>query len=150
MKSISEHYSLWFQYDFDANMRVLNTLQNHLGHLPDDALKLFSHIIASHNIWNSRINGQQRIYDVWERVPITDMEEALKKNFADSEAIVQEMQNHEPVNYKNLKGDPYTNDISDIYFHVLSHNHYHRGQIARNLRENDIDPPDTNYIVFRR
>ena len=150
MTALSDSFKLWFDYDLRANERVLATIENNIGHLPDDALKLFSHIIAAHHIWNSRIAKETSKYKVWERIPVSEMAEALQLNYKTTLAMLESIDNGGDIEYVNTIGDRYFNNVSDILFHVLTHNHYHRGQIARNLRENNIDPPDTNYIVFRR
>lgn len=138
----------WFEYDLYANKRVLKVIENNVGALPDDTLKLFSHIIAAHEIWNSRIEKRQRRFKVWERIPVTEMESCLIKNFEDTVGIIKKPDIQ--VQYETTERLKFSNQISDILFHVLTHNHYHRGQIARNMRENGIDPAETNYIVYRR
>jgi uncharacterized damage-inducible protein DinB len=147
---ITEAYRQWFEYDLYANQKVLAVIENHIGHLPDDTMKLFSHIIASHHIWNTRITGADRMYTVWERIAASDMGKAIQKNLKDTLEIISTMNEAGEINYVNTAGDHYINNIPDILFHVLTHNHYHRGQIARNLRENNIEPPETNYIVYKR
>ncbi|MBS3915170.1 MAG: damage-inducible protein DinB [Bacteroidetes bacterium] len=150
MADLSSSLKLWLEYDLNSNKKVLSVIENNLGHIPDDVLKLFSHIIAAHHIWNIRITGEERMYGVWERIPVSDMEKVIKNNFDTSIHILENMDLFKEISYVNTIGDAYINTAEDIFFHVLTHNHYHRGQIARILRENQIDPPDTNYIVFRR
>lgn len=44
----------------------------------------------------------------------------------------------------------FTNTIGDILFHIVNHSTYHRGQIASDFRESDIEPLNTDYIMFKR
>ena len=150
MTDLTNAYRQWFEYDLYANQKVLAVIEDHIGNLPDDTLKLFSHIIASHHIWNTRINGQKRSYGVWERIAASDMGKALRDNMQDTLDIIANIPETDETVYENSAGIRFKNNVPDILFHVLTHNHYHRGQIARNLRENNIDPPETNYIVYRR
>jgi len=34
--------------------------------------------------------------------------------------------------------------------HVITHNHYHRGQIAQVVREKGDEPVNTDYITYTR
>jgi uncharacterized damage-inducible protein DinB len=150
MMDLKDSNSLWFEYDLYANKRVLASLEGNIGHLPDDSLKLFSHVLAAHHIWLCRISGSPSQFQVWERIAITEMEKVMQNNFSLTADILNEAANWKEITYTNTQGKSFTNSVPDILFHVLTHNHYHRGQIARNLRENGIEPPETNYIVYRR
>lgn len=150
MQDFHASFRLWFDYDIYANQKVLSVLENNLGQLPDDALKLFSHIIAAHHIWNHRIANTQRSLKVWERIALEDCGRWLQENLQQTQGIIEKMEESGIVEYENTAGGKFSNNIPDIFFHVLTHSHYHRGQIARALREAGIDPPETNYIVYRR
>lgn len=143
-------FKLLFDHDLYANSKVLAALEGHVGQLPDDSLKLFSHILASHEIWNKRILGQIPELKVWERIPISDMAGWLNRNAENTASIIENMDENVVVHYVNTQGQPYDNSIGDILIHIITHNTYHRGQIARNMRESGLEPVDTNYIVFRR
>ena len=62
-------------------------------------------------------------------------EEKLKENF----------------NYKNLKGESFSNAVWKTVHHVFNHSTYHRGQIVTMLRQLGVQQiPQTDYIVFIR
>lgn len=150
IRNMLNNFKLWFEYDQHANRAVLETISNNIAQIPDDTLKLFSHIIAAHDIWNCRILNIKSGLRVWEIIAVNDMQNWILKNLENTKEITLGMQNSEIINYQNSSGKRFSNSIPDILFHVLTHSHYHRGQIARNLRENNIEPPETNYITFRR
>jgi uncharacterized damage-inducible protein DinB len=54
------------------------------------------------------------------------------------------------VKYANPEGGFFENKISDILFHLVNHSTYHRAQIAMQFRLNDIKPPVTDFIAFKR
>lgn len=143
-------FTLLFDYDLYANSKVLAAIEGHVGQLPDDTLKLFSHIIAAHEIWNKRISGETPELKVWERIPISEMGGWLNRNNENTRAIIENLDETQLIRYTNTQGNSYDNSIGDILMHVITHNTYHRGQIARNMRENGLEPVDTNYIVFNR
>ncbi len=62
----------------------------------------------------------------------------------DDEALMQ------PLGYRNLKGDTFTNRLIDILSHVANHSTHHRGQLTTMLRQAGAVPPVTDLIVFFR
>lgn len=63
---------------------------------------------------------------------------------ADDSALQQ------PLTYRNLKGDPFTNRLIDVLLHVANHSTHHRGQLTTMVRQAGAVPPATDLIVFRR
>lgn len=56
-----------------------------------------------------------------------------------------------PLTYKNIAGDEFRNNVSDIIQHVMNHSTYHRGQIITMLRQLGITNLfSTDYIAFCR
>ena len=55
-----------------------------------------------------------------------------------------------PLHYRTMKGDPFTNRLADVLFHLVNHSTYHRGQLVTMIREVGGVPPSTDLIVFRR
>ncbi len=54
------------------------------------------------------------------------------------------------IAYVNSKGEAFESTVGDILLHVAQHGAYHRGQIARLLREAGHTPPYTDFIQFAR
>lgn len=55
------------------------------------------------------------------------------------------------LTYKNMKGQKFIGQVSDIILHLNNHGTYHRGQIVTLLRQLGVNKiPPTDYIVFRR
>ncbi|HEU5359182.1 MAG TPA: DinB family protein, partial [Gemmatimonadales bacterium] len=54
------------------------------------------------------------------------------------------------VTYRNSAGLEFTSTVEDILLHVALHGAYHRGQVARALREGGAVPNATDYIAFIR
>lgn len=52
--------------------------------------------------------------------------------------------------YRNSKGIESENPVQDILMHVLIHGGYHRGQIAKAVREAGEEPINTDYIIYIR
>jgi uncharacterized damage-inducible protein DinB len=54
------------------------------------------------------------------------------------------------IEYANSQGRVFQNSLFDILFQVLNHATYHRGQIAMEMRKNELQPANTDYINFVR
>lgn len=56
------------------------------------------------------------------------------------------------TNYKNTKGEPFTNNNFAIFWHVFNHGTFHRGQIVGQLRNAGFTAPidSTDFITFER
>jgi uncharacterized damage-inducible protein DinB len=54
------------------------------------------------------------------------------------------------VNYKDLKGNEYTQPLWQMMQHLVNHSTYHRGQITSMLRQLGVKPVGTDLIMFYR
>lgn len=147
---MKDQYKLWFEYDLEANVKMINPVLANGDVVPADCIHLLSHNIAAHETWNSRVEKREAVKGVWEGVALDEMLAFVNVNFKNSLHILDTMELETEIQYANTKGELFVNTIGDIFTHVLMHAMYHRGQIARSLRAANIAPPETNYISFRR
>ena len=54
------------------------------------------------------------------------------------------------IEYRNLKGDPFSSRLWPLVQHVTNHGSYHRGQVAVFLRQLGLKPPTTDLVAFDR
>jgi uncharacterized damage-inducible protein DinB len=54
------------------------------------------------------------------------------------------------IDYRNLKGDPFSARLWPLVQHVTNHGSYHRGQVAAFLRQLGHRPPSTDLVTFDR
>jgi uncharacterized damage-inducible protein DinB len=124
-------------------------LAAHELRLSREVLRLWSHTINAHQIWNSRILHEPPlgVYDVH------TIQEAAKIDI-ENQKISLDIINHrdldEVIHYANTAGKEFENTIRDILFHISNHTTHHRAQVARLLREAEILPPASDYIFYRR
>lgn len=52
------------------------------------------------------------------------------------------------VQYKNLKGDSFENQVEDLLFHVVNHGTYHRGQVTTLLHQLGVTKIQSMDIIF--
>ncbi|UWX55137.1 hypothetical protein NYZ99_00365 [Maribacter litopenaei] len=54
------------------------------------------------------------------------------------------------IDYENSEGRLFTNNIKDILFHIINHSTNHRGQIAVDFRNNNLEPLVLDYVFYKR
>jgi len=147
-----DYFKRLFDYDFWANERVLDSMEATPA-LPEEALKKISHILAAKAVWLGRISpGVPGLsFETVLSLPESRKWDAdLKKAGDDYLAKISDEQLGQKIGYKNLKGMPYENVLSDILAHLVNHGSYHRGQIASLVNKTGGKPAGTDYIGFVR
>lgn len=54
------------------------------------------------------------------------------------------------IDYRNLKGEPFSAPLGPLVQHLANHGSYHRGQVAVFLRQLGLKPPTTDLVAFDR
>jgi uncharacterized damage-inducible protein DinB len=140
-----------FSYNEHSNHQLALLLQRRGNILPEKIHLLFSHILNAHQIWNSRIQRDQRPFGTWEMRAVEDYVEMNRRNHLHSRQIREQFPDMDTIiRYTNTRGDEFSNSVKDILFHIVNHSTYHRGQIAMLLRENGETPLASDYIAYRR
>src|SRR5690606_13575940 len=114
------------------------------------AVKLYNHILNAHQIWNNRIERKQITVNVWEIHPVQVLKEMDRVNYEQTLILLDKYDLNERISYTTFKEQVFHNSIRDILFHIINHSTYHRGQIASDFRENEIEPLATDYIFYKR
>ncbi len=143
-----EHLQRLFVYDDWANREVLAVLQQ-AEPVPARSFKLVSHVLSAERLWLERLQQQKQTHPVWPDFTLQECETeaaelpGLWKSYLDAarEAGLSRL-----VNYKNSKGEAWTNRKDDILLHVIMHSAYHRGQIATDMRAAGFTPAYTDFI----
>ncbi len=134
-----------FAYDHWANAFFLDLA------VPGDSLRLLAHLFASQRIWWSRIQGEEPGI---ERLPDLSIGECralaatMYPLWRDYLADCPEERLLETITYTNFEGVQLSARLADILMQVANHGTYHRGQMARALRQEGITPPRTDYIAY--
>ncbi len=119
--------------------------------VPQESMRLFSHILNAHHIWNARIKGRGPAVGVWDEHPVASWADLHYENQRDSFEIVN---NADPmdrrISYEDSQGRSFANSLQDILFHVINHSTHHRAQIAADFRANNLEPFASDYILYKR
>lgn len=139
-----------FDYNHHSN-QILGTIFNeHPDKTSEKSKSLFSHVVNAHHIWNNRINQTQNGYGVWDLHAIEHCLDMDKANYQNTLLILDVVDLNAIINYKTSNGFSFNNSIRDILFHIINHSTYHRGQIATDFRQHDIEPLPTDFIFYKR
>lgn len=139
-----------FTYGHHCNQQLADAFIAYEENVTGKSVSLYSHILDAHHIWNSRIAGRIPLFGVWKLHSVRDFKEIDNANYNFSVSLLNTRELNEEIHYRNSKGLKFTNSIRDIFFHVINHSTYHRGQIATEFRKTGIDPLVTDYIWYKR
>ncbi|TCK85249.1 DinB family protein [Albibacterium bauzanense] len=139
-----------FEYNHHYNQKLGDVFNDNPDKTSEKAIKLFSHILNAHRVWNIRIDPKQTAFGIWEIHPIQNFKNIDKVNQEHSLLILDKFDLNETINYVTSNGQAYSHCIRDLLFHVINHSTYHRGQIATEFRQNGLDPLATDYIHYKR
>jgi uncharacterized damage-inducible protein DinB len=119
----------------------------------EDWLELFGHVLGAEHVWLTRLQGRPATVAVWPNLTIDDCEKLAKANWKEFSALVARLTPVDldrSVHYRNSAGLEFDSRVEDILLHVSLHGCYHRGQIARAMRQGGAEPAKTDFIGYIR
>lgn len=150
--NILEHFIHLFEYNSWATAKTVEAVLKYVK--PESrANELLSHIISSQKIWLGRTLNKILASDPWGKISPENY--ISQSNELTSEWMkllrgVNESGLERKIEYKNTKGESFSNTVKDIITHVINHSTYHRAQIAQLIRQSGGEPAKTDYIVYQR
>ena len=139
------------RYNEWANTRWLDSLRvrpDLSAHTQD----LFTHLLAVEDAWVRRLRGQAvSNFEWW---PSLTWEECATLVARNADAYQTFIDTHEeaaldaPLSYTDASGSDRTILVRDALTHVVTHSHYHRGQVAQSVRAQGFDPVNTDLTAF--
>lgn len=146
-----ERFERLFAYHAWANERTAVSLESVPGETR--AVKIFAHVAAASQIWQGRIEGDETTIEVWPDWSLAEGKRRVSGSVADlrrclADRGVEELERI--VEYRNSRGDAFSNTVREILDHLSLHYHYHRGQIAMLVSRAGGEPAATDYIFYLR
>ncbi|WP_340066306.1 DinB family protein [Ascidiimonas aurantiaca] len=139
-----------FDYNYQANKRLIEIAENNSSFSEKGVIWL-SHIFNAHHIWNARITQSPITFNVWQQHLPGTWNDIHYENQRNSFEIISTKENFsERIEYKTTKGEFFTNTLEDILFHIINHSTHHRGQIFSEMRAQGLEPPLSDYILYKR
>ena len=150
---MKRHFKDLVNYNNWANERVLQTLEEHADK-EETLLNLYGHIISSQIVWLLRIRGLPTSpFPLWQSYNIVELRSMTEES---SRNWVNYLEAHkfdtfeEMIHYTNSQAVKHESTIREIINQMLGHGNYHRGQIALQMRKNQLKPVQTDYILYKR
>jgi uncharacterized damage-inducible protein DinB len=139
-----------FDYNYYCNKKLIDECLA-IATVPPQTIKLFSHILNAHHLWNARILEKASEYDIWQLHEVKDWADIHYENQRSSFEIMSNADSFEKrIDYENSEGRLFTNTLQDILFHIINHSTNHRGQIAVDFRNNGVTPIGLDYVYYKR
>ncbi|MCB9169850.1 MAG: DinB family protein [Flavobacteriales bacterium] len=149
---LKQHLLDLFRYTDVANRKQLGAIQQLPK--PDEAVKLFSHLITAQDKWMNRITKEKDdALLTWfgPVFPIGELEQRWKSSVGQWIALVEsksDVEVEQDVHFaRQSDGRPMTVKFRDLALHLNYHAIHHRGQIATLIRVQGLQPPHVDYIL---
>lgn len=151
----------WYAYARWANGHMLTacdtldseSLRRDVGISFGSVLGTLEHMFGADWIWLERWQGRSPAS--WPAkgtmVTVADFRDAWagldaeRARFLDT---LDESRFHEPLRYRNLKGDEFEYPLGQLLFHVSNHATYHRGQVMQLVRQHGGTVKSTDYLYW--
>ncbi len=149
---MQEHLIDLYAYNYWANQLFVKKINDAQFQHPK-FIQLFSHLLNAHSIWLSRINGEMEKYNVWQVHQVVNFSKINDENFQITQLLLKKLNQSDLdrlIDYINSQGVRYQNKTKDILIHAVNHGTYHRAQCASIMKENNIQPPVTDFIAYKR
>ena len=140
------NYTIW------ANDTILRLLEKYGASVPGPALRLMSHIVDAQSTWLVRIMGVAPVVGVWEEHDLAGCRRLNAETLQGFKTLMDspEFDPGRKAAYKNSAGVAYENTLHDMLLQAFTHGGDHRGQIAMQLRQQGLEPVNTDYIIWVR
>lgn len=139
-----------YEYSYNVNQKLTDLFLANADRVTDHSVKLFSHILNAHHIWNSRIERKPYSVGVWDITPMDTWKEMDRENYETSLNILSTYDPDLLISYRTSGGESFTSIVRDILFHIINHSTHHRAQIAMEFRKSGIEPLASDYIFYKR
>ena len=146
-----EHLRQLFVYDDWANRRIIVTLKSNPS---ERSRRILAHLLITKQEYFERLYGKDSTgFDFWPDLSIEECSDRARETAETYERLLNKFDDEGlglAARYKTSEGVPYENTFRELLTHVLLHSSIHRGNIILKLREEGIEPPKVDYIIYLR
>lgn len=146
-----DHLRELFEYDHWANRQTIAALENATS---ERSQRILAHLVITKQEYFERLSGKDSTgFDFW---PDLDLDECKKLADATDEKFTELLESADEslldraASYKTSEGIPHENTYRELLAHVLLHSSIHRGNIVLKMREEGLEPPKVDYILYLR
>ena len=146
-----EHLRDLFRYDDWANHQILDALRVQTS---ARSLQILAHLLITKQEYFERLSGKDSTgFDFWPDLDLDGCENLWASTHTNYTSLLDgadESLLERAASYKTSEGVPYENTYRELLTHVLLHSSIHRGNIVLKMREDGLEPPKIDYIIFLR
>lgn len=146
-----DHLKTLFRFNDWANRRVIAVLKRH--DCPA-AVRVMSHVLTAEKEYFERLFGKDSTgFDFWPESGPDALSSLAMENAENYERLLSRFDDEglgQRADYRTSEGEAVTNSFRDMLSHVILHSMNHRGQALTLLRQEGIEPPVVDYIIYRR
>ena len=149
---LKDHFIHLLKYNDWATREAADSI-NGLGIKDERLVELLSHLVSAQKNWLNRIPGRDVYVGLWEKHAVQECINQSTDITAEWINLLESFKDKDierRIEYKNTKGEKFSNTIKDILTHVINHSTYHRAQIAQKVKALGEKPAVTDYIVYQR
>lgn len=139
-----------FDYSHHFNLEFIRVFLANPEKSSEKSLKLMSHILNAHSIWNSRIEQKTSPFAVWDLHDTDKFLDIENENYQNTLRILGNIDLPQTIAYTTSNGQPFSNMAKDILFQIVNHSTYHRAQISTEWKQNGIAPIMSDWIFYKR
>lgn len=148
---MDEHLRHLFEYDYWANGQTIAALEiNH----SERSVQILAHILITKQEYFERLGGKDSTgFDFWPDLDLDTCRRLAEKTTEHYFALLDNLDEsgfEQIAKYKTSEGVSYENTYRDLLMHVLLHSSIHRGNIVLKMREEGLEPPKIDYILYLR
>jgi uncharacterized damage-inducible protein DinB len=157
---IADSYRRWFDYEIDAHLKTLASLETEsrirgAAQMFQKSVDLFAHIVAARRLWLFRLGvsdeSPRELFP--QAVAFETLAPAAEKMHAEWLNYLSRMDDGElgrVFDYRSFDGPWFRNTVEDTLTQLFGHSWYHRGQIALLLRSGGGEPAATDFVFWCR
>lgn len=146
-----EHLRELLDYDDWANRRTIASLEISAS---EKCRRILAHILITKHEYFERLEGKDSTgFDFWPDLNLDECgrllhttTESYRQILSDADESVLER----VASYKTSEGVSHFNTYRELFTHVLLHSSIHRGNIVLKMREEGLEPPKVDYILYLR
>lgn len=153
-----------YAYDRWANQRVLEaTGELTPAEFAEDVGGSFSsvrgtllHLLGAERIWLSRWKGtspERLLPEEWDVQTHAEVRARFSQVAEGRRVFLEGLDEdslHAPVEYRNTRGERFSQPLWELLLHVVNHSTYCRGQLTVLLRRLGVEPVATDLLLYQR
>jgi uncharacterized damage-inducible protein DinB len=141
-----------FEYDYWANDQYIKAILE-MPQPPEKAVKIFAHILFALDVWLARLTKED-LFRYTDPNPSTSLAEGREKlddlhqKWKSYLASLTPEELTGKFSAPNTQGKLSEHMVQNVLFQVITHSHYHRGQLASLVHQGGGKRPGTDYIAY--